>query len=119
MDHREQALSASKKTVLSHHRLIDAAPDQALAEALTVNTSPNCRFQFTAPFRDCIGSEDAARTFWEPLRNSFSPFQRRPDIFFAGYNHLSDEPGVWVASMGHLLGLFDRPFLGMRPTRQA
>ena len=25
---------------------------------------------------------------------------------------------VWVVSMGHLLGLFDAPFLGMRPTRR-
>ncbi|MEM6310547.1 MAG: ester cyclase [Pseudomonadota bacterium] len=119
MDHREQAHAAAKLTVLSHHRLIDAAPNHALAEAIAVETSAQCQFQFTAPFCGCIGPENAAQNFWTPLRASFAPLQRRPDIFFAGDNHLSDEPGVWVVSMGHLLGLFDRPFLGMRPTRQS
>lgn len=119
MDRRESALDAAKKTVLSHQRHIDTAPKFALAEGLSVETSANCSFQFTAPFRECVGAENADKNFWGPLRSSFSPLQRRPDIFFAGYNHLSDEPGVWVASMGHLLGLFDQPFLGMRPTRQS
>lgn len=119
MDRSELALAAAKQTVLSHQGLIDTAPNNALPEVLSVETSANCKFQFTAPFGECIGSEDAARNFWLPLRDSFSPLQRRPDIFFAGYNHLSNEPGVWVASMGHMLGLFDQPFLGMRPTRQS
>ncbi|MEO0919154.1 MAG: nuclear transport factor 2 family protein [Pseudomonadota bacterium] len=119
MDHDEQELTAAKKAVLSHQRHIDTAPNLALADALSVDTSVNCKFQFTAPFRECIGAKDADKNFWSHLRSSFSPLQRRPDIFFAGYNHLSDEPGVWVASMGHLLGLFDQPFLGMRPTRQS
>lgn len=119
MEHREQALAAAKETVWSHHQRIDMAPTHAVANALSAATSPDCTFQFTAPFRECIGAKEASKNFWGPLRNSFSPLQRRPDIFFAGYNHLSDEPGVWVVSMGHLLGLFDKPFLGMRPTRQA
>lgn len=119
MDRHEDALAAAKQTVLSHHRSIDAAPNLALPNALGGETSANCKFQFTAPFSECTGAEDASREFWLPLREAFSPLQRRPDIFFAGYNHLSDEPGVWVASMGHLLGLFDQPFLGMRPTRQS
>ena len=119
MDRHEDALAAAKQTVLSHHRSIDAAPNLELPNALGGKTSANCKFQFTAPFSECTGAEDASREFWLPLREAFSPLQRRPDIFFAGYNHLSDEPGVWVASMGHLLGLFDQPFLGMRPTRQS
>ena len=119
MDHYEQRLAAAKTTVLSHHQHIAAASNLALADALSVHTSVNCKFQFTAPFHECIGAEAAGENFWVPVRNAFSPLQRRPDIFFAGYNHLSDELGVWVVSMGHLLGLFDKPFLGMRPTRRA
>lgn len=119
MDYQEQALATAKRTVLSYHQRIDAAPIDALADALSVETSTNCSFQFTAPFHDAIGADGADKNFWRLLRNSFSPLQRRPDIFFAGHNHLSDEPGVWVVSMGHLLGLFDQPFLGMRPTRQS
>ena len=119
MERSDLRLSEAKNTVLSHQRHIDTAPNLALVRGLSVETSTNCKFQFTAPFRECIGAEGAAKNFWGPLRNAFSPLQRRPDIFFAGYNHLSDEPGVWVTSMGHLLGLFDQPFLGMRPTRQS
>ena len=26
--------------------------------------------------------------------------------------------GTWVVSMGHLMGLFDVPWLGIRPTRK-
>jgi Predicted ester cyclase len=29
---------------------------------------------------------------------------------------MSEDGAVWVASMGHLLGLFDHPWLGVRPT---
>jgi hypothetical protein len=34
----------------------------------------------------------------------------------AGRNEIDGEASVWVASMGHLMGLFDRPWLGIRPT---
>lgn len=116
---REAEIAAAKETVLAHHHALDGAAPGALAEALARKTADTCRFQFTAPFAEAQGAEAAAAAFWAPLRQCFAPLQRRPDIFFAGVNHLSDEPGVWVASMGHLLGLFDQPFLGMRPTRQA
>ena len=40
------------------------------------------------------------------------------DIFLAGYNEIEGYEGVWVASMGHLMGLFDRPWLGIPPTQK-
>ena len=116
---RDDQLANAKDVVLSHHRAIDSATPTQLAAALAQKTAAACRFQFTAPFPEAAGPEAAAKNFWEPIRQAFSPLQRRQDIFFAGFNHLSDEPGVWVVSMGHLLGLFDQPFLGMRPTRQS
>ena len=42
--------------------------------------------------------------------------QRRQDIFIAGTNEISGEE--WVVSMGHLMGLFDQDFLGIRHTRK-
>ena len=116
---RDDQLANAKDIVLSHYRAIDSASDTQLAEALAQWTAATCRFQFTAPFSEATGPETAAINFWHPIRQAFSPLQRRQDIFFAGFNHLGDEPGVWVVSMGHLLGLFDQPFLGMRPTRQS
>ena len=38
--------------------------------------------------------------------------QRRMDIFFAGINRLEDDDHVWVVSMGHLMGLFDKGLAG-------
>ena len=42
--------------------------------------------------------------------------QRRPDIFFAGKNQIDGFESTWVVQMGHLMGLHDKPFLGIPPT---
>ena len=34
----------------------------------------------------------------------------------AGQNSITEQGGVWVVSMGHLMGLFDQPWLGIPPT---
>lgn len=112
-------IARAKATVLSHFKVVDAATDAGLAEALSRHTTPNCEYRFVHPFNETSGPEAAAELFWTPLRRSFSPLQRRQDIFLAGYNRVDGDATLWVASMGHLLGLFDEPFLGIRPTRQA
>lgn len=40
------------------------------------------------------------------------------DVFFAGLNFVGDGDSVWVCSMGHLVGLFDQPWLGIQPNRK-
>ena len=40
------------------------------------------------------------------------------DIFLAGYNKISCKEGVWVVSMGHLMGLFDNPWIGIKETKK-
>jgi predicted ester cyclase len=64
------------------------------------------------------GAKAVAETFWAPLLTSLTSLQRREDIFFAGLNEIDGFTGVWVVSMGHLMGLFDAPWLGIRPTRK-
>lgn len=112
-----QHLQDAKSLVLSHYDALDAAPEAGLAEALSRHCSADCAFQFVHPFNDVTGPEAAAERFWHPLRQSFAPLQRRQDVFMAGDNALDDGATTWVVSMGHLLGLFDAPFLGLRPTR--
>lgn len=68
------------------------------------------------PFDQLDCANDIATKFWEPLRSALTSLQRREDIFFAGSNRLEGESGVWVVSMGHLMGLFDAPWLGIQPT---
>ncbi|MBF2761294.1 MAG: ester cyclase [Ectothiorhodospiraceae bacterium AqS1] len=66
-----------------------------------------------------FGEQDVAgcaKRFWRPLKRSLGSMQRRLDIFFAGTNEIDDHQSVWVVSMGHLMGLFDHPWLGIRPT---
>jgi hypothetical protein len=70
------------------------------------------------PFNEIIGPNEVARQFWNPLRKSLRPIQRRLDLFIAGHNTLDDGKSVWVASMGHLMGLFDKAWLGIRPTHK-
>lgn len=111
-------LSSAKAAVLAHQKNLDSATADKLEGALAEYTTPDCAFHFVHPFNEVVGSESAASVFWRPVRQSFSPLQRRQDIFMAGHNAVNDDSSVWVVSMGHLLGLFDKPFLGMRPTRQ-
>ncbi len=70
------------------------------------------------PFNLIRGPEDVFDQFWVPLFESLSQIQRRMDIFFAGYNEIEGHEGVWVTSMGHLMGLFDRPWLGIPATEK-
>lgn len=70
------------------------------------------------PFNLIRGVDEVFNQFWIPLFNSLNQIQRRMDIFLAGYNEIEGYEGVWVASMGHLMGLFDRPWLGIPPTQK-
>lgn len=62
------------------------------------------------PFGELTGPAAVAEAFWRPLTR----MQRRADIFIAGLNELDGFQGRWVVSMGHLMGLFDRPWLASR-----
>ncbi|WP_417524553.1 ester cyclase [Marinovum sp.] len=92
-----------------------ASPDRIgsiLAEAMT----PDALWRGFHPFGELTGPDAVAEHFWKPLRLSLTRMQRRQDIFFAGRNEIDGFTGTWVVSMGHLMGLFDRPWLGIAPT---
>jgi hypothetical protein len=44
--------------------------------------------------------------------------QRRQDVFMAGRNDVPGRGVEWVCSMGHLMGLFDEPWLGIPASRK-
>ncbi|EAR52898.1 hypothetical protein OG2516_10561 [Oceanicola granulosus HTCC2516] len=83
-----------------------------LAKAMT----PDAVWRGFHPFNKLTGPEAVAERFWGPLRQSLTRMQRRQDIFFAGRNEIDGFASTWVVSMGHLMGLFDRPWLGIPPT---
>ena len=78
--------------------------------------APDALWRGFHPFGELTGPDAVADQFWAPLRKSLTRLQRRQDIFFAGRNELDGFAGTWVVSMGHLMGLFDRPWLGISPT---
>ncbi len=110
------SFKSAKKLVSSFHEKLDGADIADLPSVMENFCTQDLLWRGFHPFDEFIGGDQVARGFWQPLRQSLKRMQRRQDIFFAGVNSLNDDAGVWVVSMGHLMGLFDEPWLGIRPT---
>lgn len=89
---------------------------QDAAAAMANFCAPDLVWRGFHPFNEIHGPDEVARRFWLPLTRSLARVQRRVDIFMAGHNRIAEGGGVWVSSTGHLMGLFDAPWLGIRPT---
>jgi len=109
--------SSAKAVVRAFHAELDAAQGTEAA-VLSAHVTPDYRWRGFHPFHELHGAEAVAEAFWRPLKSALTSMRRRPDIFFAGGNSLKDGAECWVVSMGHLMGLFDAPWLGIRPTRK-
>ena len=107
-----------KTLVRAHHRALDAADPEELADVIAASTVSDYRWRGFYPFDEKFGAEAVADGFWRPLKRAFSRMQRREDVFFAGLNEIDGFTCTWVVSMGHLMGLFDAPWLGIQPTRK-
>lgn len=88
----------------------------AIANALNRVASSDYKFRGVHPFNELDGVEAVAKLVWQPLFESLNGLQRRQDIFMAGPNLI--DGSMWVTSMGQFMGLFDNPWLGIRPTRK-
>jgi hypothetical protein len=107
-----------KHLVRSFHDALDASSPETIAEVLSRFVSPEWHWRGMHPFHEQHGTAAVAQLFWTPLRKALRRLQRRPDIFIAGLNEIDGFNGVWVVEMGHLMGLFDEPWLGIRPTKR-
>lgn len=107
---------ASKALVLDYFDALEAANCETLPAVLGKYCSDECQFFGSYPFDEQQGPDAIAANFWQPLYKSFSPVQRRPDIFIAGTSEIAGDE--WVMSMGHFMGLFDGDWLGIRATRK-
>src|SRR6056297_1707463 len=105
-----------KNLVRSFYSALDSAPPEALGQVMERFVAPDAPWRGFHPFGGLTGPAEVADTFWHPLRCALSRMQRREDIFFAGRNEIDGFASVWVVSMGHLMGLFDQPWLGIAPT---
>jgi predicted ester cyclase len=109
-------LQGAKELVSACHAALDGAKIDSIPSVLDAFTARKYLWRGFHPFDELTGAESVGTTFWVPLRQSLKRLQRRQDIFFAGRNQIDDFQSIWVVSMGHLMGLFDAPWLGIPPT---
>ncbi len=110
--------ASEKGRVLDYYRALDEAGADEIESAIRAHTADGLLWRGMHPFHVQTGAAAVAEVFWRPFRAAFGCVQRRPDAFFAGRNDAGRDEGAWVCSMGHLMGLFDRPWLGIPPTRK-
>ena len=105
-----------KKLILDFYQALEKSQSSKCSEEFTQFCSENLIWRGFHPFNLIRGAQEAYDQFWAPLFVSLSNIQRRMDIFLAGFNEIEGYEGVWVISMGHLMGLFDSPWLGIPAT---
>ena len=110
------AFQTEKQIVRGYMDVVDSADAVQEGGRLDGLVSPGYLWRGFHPFNEIEGDGAVVSQFWQPLHQSLTSLQRRLDVFMAGQNSLEEHGGVWVASMGHLMGLFDRPWLGIQPT---
>jgi len=110
------SFQAQKNLVLQLQAGLIASPGEA-DQILQGTTTEDYVWRGYYPF-DSVQSRGAAVEFWAAFSRSFSALQRRADVFFAGASTVGGGDDVWVVSMGHIMGLFDAPFLGAAPTHK-
>jgi hypothetical protein len=111
-------LQDAKSLVQAHYAAVEQATPATIATVLAARCAADCIWRGVHPFHIQSGPQAAADVFWAPLLRSFTNLQRREDIFFAGLNEIDGFTSTWTVSMGHLMGLFDAPFVDIPATRK-
>ena len=112
------SFQVEKEIVLNFYKALQTSEINEIPEVFSKYCSEELVWRGFHPFNEINGSLKVAKNFWQPFLRSFSNFQRRMDIFLSGDNTLNMKNDVWVVSMGHLMGLFDYPWLKIRETKK-
>lgn len=107
-----------KQVVRDYYSALDSAEPALIPQVMKKFVASNCLWRGFHPFNEIEDPDQVAAEFWRPLRKSLMRLQRRQDVFMAGQNETDGFRSVWVVSMGHLMGLFDKTWLGIAPTRK-
>ena len=107
-----------KRIVRDYYEALDASPTSRITQTLKEHTADKYTWRAFHPFHMQTDVEQVSQLFWRPFRTAVTHVQRRMDVFFAGNNFIDDGGSVWVCSMGHMMGLFDHPWLGIQPTNK-
>ena len=109
---------SQKKIVRDFYDALQNSDIEETSKVLSRYYSDDVLWRGFHPFNEINNLKNLTSEFWVPFRKSFTSFQRRMDIFLAGSNTIAGNEGVWVVSMGHSMGLFDKPWLGIKPTNK-
>jgi hypothetical protein len=112
------SFQTEKALVRAHYDALAKATPDTVAAVLAERTSADWHWRGMHPFYEQHGAAAVAESFWGPFLTAMTKVQRRQDIFIAGRNQIDGFQSTWVISMGHLMGLFDAPFLGIKPNRR-
>ena len=107
---------AEKQLVRDYYAQLDAASVDDMKAVQERFIAPKYLWRGFHPFHEIRDPQNVVDRFWSPLKIALTHMQRRIDVFMAGENSIEGHGGVWVVSMGHLMGLFDQPWLGIPPT---
>jgi len=107
-----------KKIVLDYYKSLDKAEGNDISKVVIDHTVEDYIWRGYHPFNELSNPTEVSEIFWQPFRHAFKNMQRRMDIFMAGKNEIDGFESVWVVSMGHLMGLFDNEWLGIKPSRK-
>ncbi len=106
-------LQSAKALVQAFTKALDDSDD--LTSVFQSHVAPDYTWRGVRPFYAQDSAAGAIEAFWQPLRDAFTGFERREDIFFAGVSE--SEQGqtgqIWTCSMGQFAGLYDRPLIGI------
>lgn len=105
-----------KQIIRSYFEEMEKAEAEEVKDVMARYMAEDYNFKGVYPFREQVGTENAADAFFIPLKKALSHMQRRQDIFIGGTNEI--DQSKWVMSMGHFMGLFDADFLGIPHTRK-
>ena len=84
----------------------------ALEGVLRRHCTEDVAFEAFHPVNTLSGVSEAARGLWEPLAAAFPDLEHRVNLVIGGSYGDRD----WVSTLGHLMGTFDQPWLGIPPT---
>ncbi len=120
-----QLLAACKADVW---RLVRQMPGAGTAAALHDLVAPTAQWHVFHPINELAGTQAVLDGLYRPLQAAFPDLERRTDIFFAGEwvspaeGELAHSPpgvraeGWWATAMGHYMGTFRQPWLGIPAT---
>jgi hypothetical protein len=91
---------------------IAGAEGAGIAAVLRQYCHADAVWEIFHPFDELVGLEAARVLFWEPLKASFPDYELRMGFVIGG----EYEGRALVSALGHAMGSFERPWIGIPPT---